>query len=61
VHTFYCLHMLSTLLSFLLACFVRGFPLHLVSVRPFVALFIKWGENLFREGNNPTHVECMME
>ena len=39
---------LPSRLSFLLTCFVRGSPHHLVSVRPFVALFIKRGENLFR-------------
>jgi hypothetical protein len=31
---------------------VRGSPHHLVSVRPYVALFIKRGESLFREGAN---------
>jgi hypothetical protein len=41
--------LLPSFLSFIFACFVRGLPLHLVSVRPCCALFIKRGESLFRE------------
>jgi hypothetical protein len=37
---------------FILICFVRGSPHHLVSVRPCVALFIKRDESLFREIDN---------
>jgi hypothetical protein len=41
--------LLPSFLSVIFACFVRGLPLHLVSVRPCCALFIKWGESLFRD------------
>jgi hypothetical protein len=44
---------------FILICFVRGSPHHLVSVRPCVALFIKRGKSLFREKDARSGVAAM--